>query len=124
MSERDVQRRVTAAFIAADPYVVVLTPVVETITADGTKSTANGTPRPAQTVKMSELAYDQRPTITLNGQERVIDYHLIGLWNMAVAVGDWWEANGSRFEVMAVSDGFGYEKKVMVERHLQKTAEA
>lgn len=119
MNEKDAQRLQTAAFIKADPTGVVLTPRIRGILPDGSEGYIEGPPRPAQTFKMSLLAYDQRPTITVNGVERLIDYHMIGVWNADIAVGDTWTNEaGSQFEVVGFSDGFQYETKAFVIRHV------
>lgn len=112
----------TRAFIAADATVVVLIPRVETPTASGGSSYADGTPRPSQTVKMSLLNYDQRPSVTLaGGVVRLVDYHMIMLPDAEVAVNDYWMIGAQRYEVVGVSDGRAYEKKVFVSLRLPKT---
>jgi len=120
---QDVQRQVTMDFIAADPVTIVLIPRTETTTPGGHKTYVDGTPRAAQTFKLSLLGSDQRPIVTVSGQERRIEYHLIGAHDAIVAVGDHWtDADGTRFEVMGFTDGYGYETKALVYRHLPREA--
>lgn len=123
-AELAAQRKQTAAFIAADPeaVTVTLTPATRTRTATGGYQDVNATPRPPQRFKLSELAFDQRPTITVAGVERLLDYHLIGPHNAQIAVGDWWMDGATKYEVVGFSDGFGYETKAQVIRHIPRTA--
>jgi hypothetical protein len=114
----DIQRNLTELFIGCDPKTIILIPRVETTTPGGGKSYADGTPRKPQTFKLSLLGNDQRPIATVSGQERRIEYHLIGPHDAEIAVGDYWvEDDGTRFEVMGFTDGYGYERKALVYRH-------
>jgi hypothetical protein len=122
------QRRMTMALIKDDPTAVVLVPRVETLTSSGTKSYVDGTPRASQQVKLSLLGGDGsgsagRPTATLGGVERIIDYHLIAAHNAVIEAGDYWiDAEGTRFEVVGFSEGWDYEIKALVVRHVPKPA--
>jgi len=117
----DLQRAATASFIADDPTTAQLIPVARVYQSNGGFKEQDGTPRAAQTFKLSLLAYDQRPTITIAGVERVIDYHIIGPHDMAIAVGDYWiDEAGTRFDVVGLIEGFGYETKAYVSRHIPR----
>lgn len=117
------QRRMTAAFIADDPTTAQLIPVTRTPTSSGGYTDVPGTPRAAQTFKLSLLAYDQRPTVTVAGVERIGDYHLIGPHDMAIAVGDYWvDEAGTRYDVIGFTEGWDYETKAIVLRHIPRTA--
>jgi hypothetical protein len=119
MSERDAQIELTSAFIAADPTEVVLVPTVETITASGTKLRTVGTPRDPQTFKLIPMTFDQRPTVTADGVERIIDYTLMGMPDAVAELWDTWSTDtGDYYLVVAITDGHGYEKKLLLERHL------
>jgi hypothetical protein len=123
MSILDVQRRVTADFIASDPTTAQFIPVSRVAQSNGGFQEVDGTPRPAQTFKLSLLAYDQRPTITVAGVERVIDYHIIGPHDLQIAVGDYWiDEEGTRFDILGITEGFGYETKAYVSRHVPRAA--
>lgn len=118
-----VQRRMTAAFIADDPTTTALIPVTRTLLANGGYSYVDGAPRPAQTFKLSLLAFDQRPTLTVAGVERLMDFHLIGPHNMAIEVGDHWTADdGTKYEVAALTEGWNYMTKAVVFRHVPREA--
>lgn len=115
------QRAVTAAFIADDPTTAALIPVTRVKQPGGGYTEQIGTPRANQTFKLSLLAYDQRPTITVAGVERLIDYHLIGPHDMAIAVGDYWvDGAGTRYDVVSLSEGWEYEVKAFVSRHVPR----
>lgn len=117
----DAQRRLTAAFIEDDPTNAALVPVTRVRTASGGYVNQDGTPRPVQTFKLSLLAYDQRPTLTVAGVERLMDFHLIGPHDMSIAVGDWWvDSEGTRYEVAGFSEGWNHETKAFVFRHVPR----
>lgn len=117
----DALRAVTEAFIEMDPVDLVLIPTDETLTESGGQSTVEGTPRPVQRFKLIPMTFDQRPTVTVAGVERLIDYHLLGKWDATVKVGDHWtDPDGTMYEVVALADGHGYETKALVQRHVPK----
>lgn len=117
------QRQVTAAFIADDPTTAVLVPVARVRTASAGFKEIEGVPRDPQTFKLSELVYDQRPTLTVAGVERIIDYHLIGPHDMAIEVGDYWvDSAGTRYDVIGFSEGWDYMVKAQVSRHIPRGA--
>jgi len=123
MSRLDVQRRVTAAFIADDPTTAQLIPVTQVKQSNGGYQEVDGTPRPAQTFKLSLLGFDQRPTLTVAGVERIADFHLIGPHDMQIAVGDYWVApDGTRYDVVGFTEGWDYETKAFVSRHIPRNA--
>lgn len=117
------QRRMTKALIDDDPTAVVLVPSVESTAPSGNPTYVDGTPRAVQRFKLSLLAFDQRPTVTVNGVERRVDYHLIGEYNAVVEVGDHWtDAALTRYEVIGFTEGWDYEIKAQVIRHVPKEA--
>lgn len=117
----ETQRKLTAALIADDPTTATLVPVTRVRTASGGYVEQDGTPRDPQTFKLSLLAYDQRPTITVAGVERLMDYHLIGPHDMQIGVGDWWtDEQGTKYEVAGFTEGWEYETKAFVFRHVPR----
>lgn len=125
MSDAEIaaQTRNTQAFIAMDPTVIELFPQEEQITSTGGRTMVTGTSRGDQTFKLIPMTFDQRPTITAGGKERIIDYHLLGMPDAVVLVNDVFfldDFPDDYFLVIAVSDGHQYETKVLVERHLMK----
>lgn len=121
MNTLTAQRRMTRALIDDDPTEAALIPRVKTITASGTPTYTNGMPRASQRFKLSLLNYDQRPEVTLaGGVVRKVDYHLIGEHDMAIAIGDHWvDAEGTRYDVVGFTEGWGYMQKAFVVRTLK-----
>lgn len=121
MSEIEAARRITKAFIDASPTVISLVPQQETITAGGGRKLEAGTPRPEQTFKLIPMTFDQRPTVTLGGVERIISYTLLGEWDSQAGIWDTFtlvDQPNEYYLVVAIADGYGYEKKLLCERHL------
>lgn len=115
------QRKLTAALIADDPTTAQLIPVTRVATPAGGFIEQPGAARAPQTFKLSLLAYDQRPTVTVAGVERLADYHLIGAWDMAIATGDYWiDEDGARYDVVGTTEGWEYEIKAVVVRHIPR----
>jgi hypothetical protein len=117
---QDIQRSLTSAFIADDPTSIILTPQQVTTTAGGGRTMVPGTPRAAQTFKLIPMTFDQRPTVTAGGVERIIDYTLLGEWDSVGAVWDKFDLGDPNeyFLVVAIAPGHGYERKYLCERHL------
>lgn len=112
------QRRLTKKFIAQDPVEIELIPQVTTQTPSGGQVKEDGVPRPVQTFKLIPMSYSQRPTVTVNGQERIVDHTLVGQWDCDMAVGDkWTDDTGKRYEIVFMVPGHGYETKGWVECH-------
>ena len=119
MSTITMQRWLTRAFIASDPTVISLIPTEETVLPNGGKSRVDGIPRIPQKFVVIPMTFDQRPTVTAGGVERVISYTLLGLWDAEMELWDHWVGDdGSTYTIVAFADGHGYEKKGLVERHL------
>lgn len=119
------QRAATLAFIRDDPTTASLIPVTRVKTLSGGFAEQEGTPRPAQTFKLSLLAFDTLPTITVAGVERVISYHLIGPHDMQIAVGDYWvDGQGTRWDVVGFTEGWDYMVKALISRHVPRGAVA
>jgi hypothetical protein len=117
------QRNATLAYIAYDPTTIELIPCTRAATPSGGFTEVDGTPRDAQSVKLIELAYDQRPTITVAGIERILDYHLMGRWDMAIDVGDYWiDEEGTRWDIVGFSEGWDYMTKAYASRHIPRGA--
>lgn len=117
------QRALTLWFIQDDPTTLQLVPVSRVTTPSGGFTEVDGEPRAPQTVKMILLAYDQRPTLTVAGVERIIDYHMLGRWDMEAAVGDYWiDEEGTRWDIVGFSEGWDYETKAFASRHVPRPA--
>jgi hypothetical protein len=119
----EAQRQMTAALIADDPTIAELLPRARVTTPAGGFVKGPGIPRASQTFKLSLLAFDQRPLITVAGVERRIDYHLIGPWDMIIEVGDeWTDPDGTEYEVVGFSEGWEYMVKAFIYRRVPREA--
>lgn len=115
----DVNRAMTAAFIADNPTTISLTPQAIQVQANGSRKLVAGTPRAEQDFKLIPMTFDQRPTVLADGVERIISYTLLGTHDSVMEVWDTWTADdGTIYLIVAMAEGFGYEKKGLVERRL------
>lgn len=114
----DVLREQTLKYIAYDPIILSLIPVVRSGTDEGGQSIVDGPPRAPQTFKLIALSANQRRELTVSGKERVIDYHLLGAHDSLMEAGDHWsDSDGNWYEVIRIDAGHGYERKGFVEVH-------
>ena len=107
----------TKEYIAVKPTSIVLIPEVRTKTAGGGYKTADGAPRPAQTMRIIELGVNQAPPIIrlTDGKQREADFWLLGEWNVACEIGDHWTApDGREWEVGDIVRPNGYEMRALV----------
>jgi pyridoxine 5'-phosphate synthase PdxJ len=117
--ELKVQRRNTAMYIAYDPIQVTLIPRTQTRTPSGGTKFEDGEPRLAQVMRLIPTTSDQKPTVTLDGKERQIDFVLMGQWDAEMQPYDYWrDEEGQRYEVVEIiSAGKLYERKGLVVLH-------
>lgn len=114
-AELEVQRRLTAEFIDSDPTDLVLTPSTRVKQPSGSWKSVDGLARDSQRFKVITQADRNPPTLTVDGVERRADYIIMGYWDAILAPGDWWtDAEGRRYEVIELSDGYGYMTKAFV----------
>lgn len=118
MSTVETQRRMTKAFIDEDPTTIVLIPTVRQLQPSGGERQTDGEPRTPQTFKVIPMTFDQRPTVTVDGVDRIISYTLLGEYNCTMELWDHWTDGEDEFVIVAFAAGFGYEKKGLVERRL------
>lgn len=116
-AELVIQRKATDWFIAWNPSEIILIPKIKVKSGSGTKE-EDGTPRGMQVFRLIPQA-ETTPPVPLNngGQERVIDYVLLGPWNADMQIGDHWRNTlGFLLEIFDVTSN-GYEVKGLVEKH-------
>lgn len=114
-AELETQRRLTADFIAADPTELTLIPSTRVRQPSGSWKAVEGPPRDPQLFKVITQADRNPPTLTVDGVERRADYVIVGPWDAELAPGDTWtDAEGRRYEVIELSDGYGYMTKAFV----------
>jgi hypothetical protein len=116
--QQDIQRRMTREFIAQDPTTIALIPQQLEVQLSGSKKLVAQDPREPQDFKLIPMTFDQRPTVTADGVERIISYTLLGAHDCALEVWDTWSNDEGTFLVVAMAPGHGYEKKGLVEHHL------
>lgn len=118
-AERDAQRLLTSAFIAAKPTSLTLIPQTPTKTGTGITWTP-GTPRPPQTVRIidqSAIAHVQGAGTVLagDGKQRKVEYQLLMTWDATLDLHDYWvDADGIRWEVEDLLPNNGYERRAQV----------
>ncbi len=117
-TELFVQRRNTAAFIAADPEEIVLTPRVQERTSTGGFKWVEQPPRAVQTFKIIERN-TSAATITrvVGGEQHEVELTLLGHWDAVVGAHDIFEHRGARWEVLSVDHFNGYEQRAQVIRY-------
>lgn len=118
-TELRVQRKNTSWYIAYDPIQVTLIPRTKTRTPSGGTAFADGIARLPQIMRLIPTTSDQKPTVTLDGKERLIDFTLMGQWDAEMEPYDYWrDGEGQRYEVVEiVSAGKAYERKGLVVLH-------
>jgi hypothetical protein len=109
----------TFEFIEADPIVVTLIPRVRQNTPTGARFTDQPARDPQRFKLISQsglVSGSGRPTVTIDGVERVIEFVLMGMPDVVVARYDYWVQGGQRFEVLEIQPTPEYEVKALVER--------
>src|ERR1700742_1956592 len=89
-TELRVNRRNTEFYIAYDPVQIILIPRVKTRTASGGTTFSDGDARAPQVFRLIPTISDQKPTVTLDGKERLIDFTLMGQWDAEMEPYDYW----------------------------------
>lgn len=104
-------RRATLAFIADDPYSIVLQPNGTGRTkkpGGGYDMDEEQLPREAQTFKL--VAAGGGSVNAEGKQVHSWTYTLIGAWNADIEIGDTWVDGGTQYRVMSILQNNGYEK--------------
>lgn len=109
-----VQRGLTAAFIAALPVSLVLTPRTHQKLPSGGFSYVLGSPRASQVMTIVEQTGLPRPTRTVDGVERVVEFEIVGQWDAQMARGDVFTYQGKDWEVVDLFFDNGYETRALV----------
>jgi hypothetical protein len=115
MDELELNRENTAAFIAARPTQIVLTPVKRTRTGTKGFKDEDQPVRKVQTFRIIENGAPRNPvTRGENGTQREVDFMLLGLHDAIVEVNDHWETDGRQWRVDEVVRSNGYEQRALV----------
>jgi hypothetical protein len=112
--ELAVQRKLTAAFIAADS--LTLTLLRATQTADGEGGVVTGDPAPLapQTMRLIPMRDGAEGRFTADGKMVVPEYMLMGTHAANMERGDEFYLEGKRYELLFVQQNKQYEKKAEV----------
>jgi hypothetical protein len=111
-AELKAQQSTTAAFIAADPTELVLTPHEKVAGTGGTYRLVPRPARAAQLFKVIWLSDRDRPLVTVDGKETRADIMLLGS-HLAVADArdKFGLPDGRTVELIASQPGYGYQVK-------------
>lgn len=118
MSTLEAQRRITKAFIDEDPTTITLIPTEIQVQPSGDKRRFDGAPRAPQTFKVIPMTFDQRPTVTVDGVDRIISHTLLGEYNCTMELWDHWDDGEETYVIVAFAPSYGYERKALVEKRL------
>jgi hypothetical protein len=111
--ELEVQRALTASFIAADSLSVALQRNTKVATpAGGYKTIA--TTLSAQTVRLIPLGDGATERLTADGKQVQPQYMLQGIWTADFARGDTFTLSGRRYEVVFINQNTQYQVKAEV----------
>lgn len=118
MSELDIQRRLTRAFINTQPVMITLTPRTRTKTSTGGVLMTDGVPRGPQKLRLVEPGDSggRLPIRAADGLEREVEYILLGEHTAEIGKYDIFTYAGSRWEVAALMHDNGWEKRGLVVR--------
>lgn len=120
VAEQSVNRRLTAAFIAANPVNLTLIPRDKVKQQSGAHKLTDQTPRAIQTFRLIPYGETYRPTPTDDGKERAYDFILLGSFDASMEVDDYWvDANGSKLIVVEKmpTTPLNYETRGYVVKH-------
>lgn len=112
-----VQRKLTTAFIAALPVVLILTPRSKHKLPAGGYELLEDAPRAAQTMTIVEqtgIEGQPLPRVTQDGVERVVSFEIVAEWDAQISRGDVFEYQAKDWEVVDLYFDNGYEKRAMV----------
>lgn len=115
MNEQEVQRRLTAAFIAADPDIIVFTPRTLERTSSGGQAWVIGTPREPLAVKLTSVADVPQFLRSTDGQQSNVAYVIIAEYGAPIADGDVFTHEGQEYVVQDVLPSNGYEVRALAE---------
>lgn len=117
-TELEVDRRNTAAFIDADPTVLVLTPRIQQKTTTGGFQWVDQPPRDPQRFKIIESNSRARTDVrVIGGTQHQVEFTLLGNWNAVIGAHDIFEYRGSEWEVLSLEYFNGYEQRAAVIRY-------
>lgn len=111
------QRHLTAAFINMKPDTIEFIPRLREKKPAGGYVLVEQPPRNPQVVSFIETSAQggwPRPTVTLDGVERVAEMQIVAAWDAEIEIHDVFAHQGKWWEVIGVFYDNGYEKRVLV----------
>lgn len=112
MSELQVMRQQTTAFIGADAKAITLERLTRTANGSGGYTEAYASLPSAQTLRLIPQHGNMSPLReTLDGEAVQPDYVLLGAWDADIQRWDTFVDNGRRYIVLFVHEKATYEKK-------------
>lgn len=120
-NELRLQKKQTAAFIAANASQIQLIPRTKTNTGNGTRWT-DELPRPFQTFRLinQTRTYGPEPgtVLAVDGKQRKAEFQLLGEVGVVIGANDYWiDSAGIRFEVTNQIYNNDYEVRAQVIRY-------
>jgi hypothetical protein len=110
--ELELQRRITTAFIEADPLEIQLTR--STLTANGSGGYATSDPAPVGGLQRMRLIPQQGPIpeqLTADGRRVIPQYVLMATYQANMQRWDEFALNGERYQIVDVQNNKQYEVK-------------
>jgi hypothetical protein len=117
VSEIDMQRVQTDAFIQGNPTEIILVPRIRVQNPNGGWTWVKQVARDLQTFRLITANTGQTVT-TSNGVERTVDYELFGSWDAVVALGDVFTVDSDPYEVVSMYPANGYSVRALVSRQM------
>jgi len=117
MLDLTTNRRLTRAFIAVRPVQLVLTPYARQRTSSGgfdLVKQPNRVPQTMTIIESSGVGGLPRPTATLDGAERRVEFQLLGYHDAIIAVRDRFTHQDKEWEVVEVFYDNEYERRALV----------
>lgn len=110
VSENEMMRKQTTAFIAVYPQVIAL--VRTAMVADGSGGVKSSGPSPLGPQTFRQITQPTNTGVfrrTIDGEEVSPDFVLLGEWDADVAIGDWYMKDGAKHEIVYVKEDRRYE---------------
>lgn len=110
-------RRLTKAFIDHMPVTLTLTPRARVKKPAGGFAWEDQPPRAPQVFTLIEqgtVGGLPRPTVTVDGVERVVEFELLGEWNAELARDDVFTHKGKDWQVVDLFFENDYERRALV----------
>jgi hypothetical protein len=114
MIDLAVNRRLTKAFIDHYPVTLTLVPRAKVKKPAGGWAWEEQAPRDPQVVTLIEPGAIPRPTLTVDGVERMVDFELLAEHTAQVARGDIFVHQGREWEVTEIAYDNGWEIRALV----------